>query len=75
MSKNIDADLAVQAVKNAIDINNNLIIHSDLGSQYTSKKFEDYLSGMSIKHSYSKKAYPYDNAPMESFHSCFKKED
>lgn len=38
MSKNIDADLAVQAVKNAvdnqnIDEDNNIIIHSDLGSQ------------------------------------------
>ncbi|QUF84993.1 hypothetical protein [Clostridium butyricum] len=28
-----------------------------------------------MKHSYNKKGYPYDNAPMESFHSCFKKED
>ena len=79
MSKNIDADLAVQAVKNAVSNQSpkteELIIHSDLGSQYTSNKFEDYLKSLSIKHSYSKKGYPYDNAPMESFHSCFKKED
>lgn len=80
MSKNIDADLAVQVSRNEvnnpnIDINNNLIIHSDLGSQYTNTKFKDYLSQLSINHSYSKKGYPYDNAPMESFHSCFKKED
>ena len=79
MSKNIDAELSVQAVKNAINNQNpdtkELIIHSDLGSQYTSNKFENYLKVLSIKHSYSKKGYPYDNAPMESFHSCFKKED
>lgn len=79
MSKSIDADLAVQAVKNAVSNQipktEELIIHSDLGSQYTSNKFEDYLNNLSIRHSYSKKGYPYDNAPMESFHSCFKKED
>ena len=79
MSKDIDAELSVQAVKNAINNQNpdtkELIIHSDLGSQYTSNKFENYLKVLSIKHSYSRKGYPYDNAPMESFHSCFKKED
>ncbi|ETJ35585.1 Transposase [human gut metagenome] len=79
MSKNIDTKLAVQAVKNAISNQNpnthDLIIHSDLGSQYTINKFENYLNSLSIKHSYSKKGYPYDNAPIESFHSCFKKED
>ena len=79
MSKTIDAALALQAVKNAISNQNpdtkELILHSDLGSQYTSNKFEKYLEELSIKHSYSKKGYPYDNAPMESFHSCFKKED
>ena len=79
MSKTIDADLALQAVKNAVSNQDpdtkGLIIHSDLGSQYTSNKFEKYLEKLSIKHSYSKKGYPYDNAPMESFHSCFKKED
>ena len=79
MSKNIDSELAVQSVKNAIRYQNprpnDLIIHSDLGSQYTSNKFEEYLKGLSIKHSYSKKGYPYDNTPIESFHSCFKKEE
>lgn len=79
MSKNIDSELAVQSVKNAISNQNprpnDLIIHSDLGSQYTSNKFEEYLKGLSIKHSYSKKGYPYDNTPIESFHSCFKKEE
>ena len=60
MSKTIDADLALQAVKNAVSNQNpdtkGLILHSDLGSQYTSNKFEKYLEELSIKHSYSKKA-------------------
>ena len=47
MSKTIDADLAVQAVKNAVSNQNpnteELILHSDLGSQYKSNKFEKYI--------------------------------
>ena len=47
MSTTIDADLALQAVKNAVSNQNpntkELILHSDLGSQYTSNKFENYL--------------------------------
>ena len=56
MSRNIDAELSIQAVKNSINNQNpdttELIIHSDLGSQYTSNKFENYLKVLSIKHSY-----------------------
>lgn len=67
MSKNIDAELSAQAVKNAINNQNHdtkeLIIHSNLCSQYISNKFEDYIKVLSIKHSYSKNGYPYDNAP------------
>lgn len=45
------------------------ILHSDRGSQYTSNKFEEMLDILNIKHSYSKKDYPYDNASMESFNA------
>ena len=51
------------------------IFHSDRGSQYTSNKFEKVLSDNIIKHFYSKKGCPYDNAPMEAFHSILKKEE
>ena len=51
------------------------IFHSDRGSQYTSNNYEDLLSTLSIKHSYSKKGYPYDNASMESFNAILKKEE
>ena len=44
-------------------------------SQYTSNKVEDYLKELNLRHSYSKKGYPYDNASMESFNAILKKEE
>ncbi len=76
--KNINAELAVQAVKNAclnIPNTNGIILHSDLGSQYTSDIFEKYLRTHGIQHSFSRKGNPYDNACIESFHSVLKKEE
>ncbi len=51
------------------------LFHSDRSSQYTSNKFEHLLEELGIKHSYSKKGYPYDNASMESFNAILKKEE
>lgn len=48
--------------------------HSDMGSQYTSDAFENKLVEHDIKHSYSMKGCPYDNGPMEAFHSILKRE-
>ena len=72
------ADLAVEAVKNAclnVKDTKGIILHSDLGSQYTSQVFENYLSGKRMLHSFSRKGNPYDNACIESFHSVLKKEE
>ena len=72
------AELALEAVKNAclnVKSTEGIILHSDLGSQYTSQLFEDYLSGAKIRHSFSRKGNPYDNACIESFHSVLKKEE
>ena len=55
--------------------NCNRNIFLDLGSQYTSNKVERYLKELDLKHSYSKKGYPYDNASMESFNAILKKEE
>lgn len=52
-----------------------MIFHSDLGSQYTSNEYENLLLEKNVKHSYSKKGYPYDNASMESFNAILKKEE
>lgn len=50
------------------------IIHSDMGSQYTSDLFNQTLKDKKIKHSYSRKGCPGDNARIESFHSILKRE-
>lgn len=75
---NMTEDLVIKAFKKAIanrPILKDLIFHSDRGSQYTSNDFEALLVGLKIKHSYSKKGYPYDNASMESFNAILKKEE
>lgn len=76
--KNITAELATQAVKNAclnIPDTTEIVLHSDLGSQYTSEEFEKYLQDQGMLHSFSRKGNPYDNACIESFHSVLKKEE
>lgn len=50
------------------------IVHSDMGSQYTSDLFNQSLKSKKIKHSYSRKGCPGDNARIESFHSILKRE-
>lgn len=72
------AELAIKAVRNAclnVSDCSGIILHSDLGSQYTSHDFESYLAEKEIQHSYSKKGCPYDNACIESFHAVLKKEE
>jgi putative transposase len=76
--KEITADLAKRAVKRAWEAQGGpegLILHSDLGSQYTSKEFAEVITEYGIKHSFSKKGCPYDNACIESFHAILKKEE
>ena len=72
------AELAVEAVTNAclnVKDPTGIILHSDLGSQYTSAAFENCLAEKGIIHSFSRKGNPYDNACIESFHSVLKKEE
>ena len=49
-----------------------LIMHSDRGVQYVSKEYQRITANM--QRSYSKQAYPWDNACIESFHSVIKRE-
>lgn len=53
----------------------NLIFHSDQGSQYTSHTFRQLLEKLKITQSFSKAGSPHDNAVMEAFFSVFKKEE
>lgn len=52
-----------------------MILHTDLGSQYTAIEVENWLENNKIRHSYSRKGTPYDNAGIESFHASLKKEE
>lgn len=63
---------AVNKAKSARNVNKPLIMHSDRGRQYTSNDYKNVTDGISL--SYSKKAYPWDNACIESFHSLLKRE-
>lgn len=75
---NMTAKLVIEAfrkAKNERGTTKGMIFHSDLGSQYTSKEYEKILMENNVRHSYSKKGYPYDNASMESFNAILKKEE
>ena len=63
--ENMTAELVISAFKKAKiarGVTKGMIFHSDLGSQYTSNEYEKILLENNVKHSYSKKGYPYDNA-------------
>lgn len=79
ISNKNDNDLVVNTVLRAFKSIkyknlNGLILHSDKGSQYTSKLYHDLLRLYEIQGSHSKKGVPYDNACAESFFSTFKSE-
>ena len=76
--RNMTAEIVIEAFNKAKQergITDEMIFHSDLGSQYTSKEYEKILLENNVRHSYSKKGYPYDNASMESFNAILKKEE
>ncbi|MBW9323970.1 DDE-type integrase/transposase/recombinase [Enterococcus casseliflavus] len=51
-----------------------VILHTDLGSDYTSNEYEKRLKELTITNSYIRKGCPYDNAGIEAFHALLKKE-
>lgn len=75
--KEITATLAIDTLKIALQNNptfKDLILHSDQGSQFTSKEFTDFCEQQGIAQSMSKAGCPYDNAPMERFYGTLKRE-
>lgn len=76
--KHILNHLAIRTLRKALDsqpfINGSLILHSDQGTQYTSKAFVGFCESVNITQSMSKAGYPYDNAPMECYFSTLKNE-
>ena len=76
-SKRMDAELAIRTLQAALknqSIPEGLILHSDQGSQYTSRAFTEFCEEKHIMQSMSKAGCPYDNSPMESFYGTFKAE-
>ncbi|MBJ7643267.1 integrase core domain-containing protein, partial [Weissella confusa] len=75
LSPEMTKEFATSVVVKALRANGKpKMIHSDMGSQYTSSLFEGTLQNSGINHSYSRKGHPYDNARIESFHSLIKRE-
>lgn len=75
--KNITADLAKRTLEKAIHSQpgidlSKLLLHSEQGSQYTSKEFTEFCEKLGITQSMSKAGYPYDNAPMERYFNTLK---
>lgn len=77
--KHITADLAKRTLQKAIESQpgldiSRLILHSDQGSQYTSKEFTEYCESIDITQNMSRASCPYDNAPMERYYNTLKNE-
>lgn len=75
LSDTLEAKWAVDAVekaKAARNVEKPKILHTDRGIQYVCQEYIEATEG--IQRSYSKKAYPWDNACIESFHSLIKRE-
>ena len=74
----MSSSLAIKALSKGIANNRiakgQLILHSDQGSQFTSKEFVSFCERHSISQSMSKAGCPYDNAPMERYFNTLKNE-
>ena len=75
LSDTLEAKWVIETVHKAKEvrkINKPLILHSDRGSQYVCNGYLEETKD--CIRSYSKKAYPWDNACIESFHALIKRE-
>ncbi len=76
LSNKNDLRLVMSMLKKASSkIREGSILHSDQGSQYQSPIYHAFLKAHGMVGSMSRKATPYDNAPMESFFSILKNEE
>jgi len=75
LSDTLEAKWIIEAVakaKRVRKVSKPLIIHTDRGCQYVSNNYISITADM--QRSYSKKAYPWDNACIEAFHALIKRE-
>ena len=76
-SNKINAQLAIDTLTKAIEScggETGMLLHSDRGSQYTSKAFIEFCENHGVIQSMSKPGYPYDNAIMERYFNTLKAE-
>ncbi len=75
--RNIISDLAVRTLQKALNsqpaVTEELILHSDQGSQYTSKAFTEFCESVQVMQSMSRAGCPYANAPMERYFNTSEK--
>lgn len=77
MNRRLTKELVIEAVNQALRYRNpdeNMIFHSDQGSQYASDRFRKLLANNNIKASMSGKGNCYDNAITETFFHTLKTE-
>lgn len=77
MSAEIDADLVMTALLLAVwrrKPTNEVLVHSDQGSQYASKGWQDFLKAHGLICSMSRRGNCHDNAVAESFFQLLKRE-
>lgn len=75
--RKIDARLAINTLRKALENSGNpknVILHSDRGSQFTSKEFIEFCKEHHVLQSMSRPGCPYDNAPMERYFNTLKAE-
>ena len=78
LSARINTDLAVATLEDAIrtrGVSSGVMFHTDRGSQFTAKRFRQFLDQHNMIRSFSAKGYPYDNAVMECFFRYLKHEE
>lgn len=75
LSDTLEAKWVIQALekaKSSRNVDKPLVLHTDRGIQYVCTDYVQATAG--LIRSYSKKAYPWDNACIESFHALIKRE-
>ncbi|PZU60648.1 MAG: hypothetical protein DI547_02285 [Sphingobium sp.] len=66
--------VAVAQTARDLDVHENVLHHSDQGSQYTSEQFQRLMADNGVTRSMSRSGNCWDNAAMESFFSSLKTE-
>ena len=76
-SRKMTTEIVLEALDNAVQGQQpgpGLIVHTDLGTQYTSEAFQERLKKYEMIPSFSRKGCPYDNAVAEATFKVFKTE-